>query len=380
MNRILLGTVALLCGLCASVAWAAGEEDWDTSRVRLLGHDWERLYKPGRKKAEFGERFMHRGTVHGDQMIISGGYNMHDMYLGDVWASEDGTDWKCLTEKAPWSERFAHGLVSLDGTLYLMGGFDGELRNDVWKSADGADWELVTESAGWSPRSHFQALVHNGAIFVMGGKGMPERYADVWTSTDGAEWELLNANAWPARSHFGAVSHNGEIVILGGGYYSFQLNYHFYHRDTWSSPDGKEWTLLNSNLPMRRRVLMEMVSVGPYIYAIGGDDKPWYTYMRRDAWVSPDGVDWMKLREKGNLGQRSRLDWETRIDHVLLAKDDAIYLIGGHSTYSGTFQVSDRFGYWTTANVWKTTGVHHPNFVPEYGPEDEKDEEIETSD
>src|SRR5690606_40652758 len=70
---------------------------------------------------------------------------------------------------------------------------------------------------------------------------------------------------------------------------------------------------LNSNLPMRRRVLMEMVSVGPYIYAIGGDDKPWYTYMRRDAWVSPDGVDWMKLREKGNLGQRSRLDWETQI-------------------------------------------------------------------
>jgi len=353
------GTRFLAVALMAGVSLLPAQED----RIRLMGHDWEKVVEP----AAFGERYIHRGTLFNDRMFISGGFNDKDMFLGDVWSSADGKDWRPDVQTAPWSARFAHGMVALDDAMYLMGGYDGELLSDVWKSVDGADWELVTDSAPWSPRSDFQVLAHDGAIFLLGGKGRAKRHADVWKTTDGAEWELLTESAWPARSHFGAVSHNGEIVILGGAFFDFEDNHHYYHRDTWSSADGRDWTLLNKNLPQSRRCLVELVSVGPYIYAIGGDDRHQYTSMRRDAWVSPDGVDWMKLRRQGNLAQRRRLEYDLRANHVLLAKDDAIYIIGGHETWSGSFVSTHRFGHWTTANVWKSTGEHHPNFVPEYG-------------
>jgi hypothetical protein len=251
-----------------------------------------------------------------------------------------------------------------------MGGYDGDILNDVWKSSDGAQWELVTDAAPWSPRSDFQVITHEGAIFVMGGRGRAVRHADVWRTTDGLNWELLTGDAWPARSHFGAVSHKGNLVVMGGGYFDFEVADHFYHRDTWSSPDGREWTLMNSNGPQRRRILMEMVSVGDYIYAIGGDDKPQITSIRRDAWVSRDGADWMKLRRMGDYGVDKRLEYETRINHVLLVKDEAIFIIGGHHNFFGASFTVDRYGEWRTDNVWKSTGAPPPEFIPEYPPDD----------
>ncbi len=208
----------------------------------------------------------------------------------------------------------------------------------------------------------------------MGGRGKHERHADVWKSTDGMKWELMATEAWPERSHFGAVSHKGRIVILGGLTFDYQKNWYLYHCDTWSSADGREWTLLNDNGSFRQRALMEMVSVGDYIYAIGGDDKPWYPLMRRDAWVSPDGADWMKLRRSGNHGVDKRLEYTLRINHVLLAKDNAIYIIGGHQYWAGQFNAVDPYGNWRVDNVWKTTGEAPPQFVPEYAPKDNDDE------
>jgi hypothetical protein len=369
-STTLLRLTVLCAGLLVSAPSSFAQEE---EKMRLLGFDWDLVTAA----PAFGDRFQHRGTVMGDRMFISGGYSIYteEMFLSDVWSSTDGAEWRCDAEDAPWSGRISHGLVALGDTLYIMGGYNGTFLSDVWKSTDGATWELVTDAAPWEPRCDFQALVHDGAIFVMGGRSPAQRHADVWSTTDGLTWTLVSDNAWPARSHFGAVSHEGSLVILGGAYFDYDLNHHFYHRDTWSSVDGREWTLLNSNIPMRRRILMEMVSVGPYIYAIGGDDKPWFAFMRRDAWVSPDGVDWMKLRQKGNIGQSKRLDYELRINHVLLAKDDAIYIIGGHQAWSGTFNTRDRFGRNSVSNVWKSTGEHHPEFVIEYGPEDEEEGE-----
>ena len=48
--------------------------------------------------------------------------------------------------------RFAHTSVVLsDGSVLVMGGYDGGWKNDVWKTVDGgASWILVTSSAGWT--------------------------------------------------------------------------------------------------------------------------------------------------------------------------------------------------------------------------------------
>ena len=42
-------------------------------------------------------------------------------------------------------------MVLSDGSVLVMGGFDGAFKNDVWKTVDGgASWILVTSSAGWT--------------------------------------------------------------------------------------------------------------------------------------------------------------------------------------------------------------------------------------
>ena len=42
-------------------------------------------------------------------------------------------------------------MVLSDGSVLVMGGYDGIRRNDVWKTVDGgASWTLVTSSAGWT--------------------------------------------------------------------------------------------------------------------------------------------------------------------------------------------------------------------------------------
>ena len=42
-------------------------------------------------------------------------------------------------------------MVLSDGSVLVMGGGDGSVKNDVWKTVDGgANWIVVTSSAGWT--------------------------------------------------------------------------------------------------------------------------------------------------------------------------------------------------------------------------------------
>ncbi len=329
--------------------------------IRLLGHDWERIAT----EVRFGERYIHRGAVLNDLLFISGGFNDQVGFMADVWSSSDGARWRLKTGTPPWSARFAHAMVAHDGFLYLMGGYDGTLLNDVWRSPNGADWELLTDSAPWGPRSDFQAIVHDGAIHVMGGRGKGRRHSDVWRSHDGIEWTLLNENAWPPRSHFAAASHRGRLIIATGVDFDFSAGSHLYRRDVWASDDGREWTQLNDNVQMRGRALMQMISVGPTLFAMGGDDISKVAAMRRDTWISSDGTDWWRLVGTDKYGQSPYIEYELRINHVLLAKDNALYVIGGHQYDAGRFRGTGRYpGMWRNDNVWKSTGEHVVSDVP----------------
>ena len=50
-----------------------------------------------------------------------------DTYYRDVWVSNDlGASWQRSTNTASWTARRAMGVVSIGGTIILMGGYDGE--------------------------------------------------------------------------------------------------------------------------------------------------------------------------------------------------------------------------------------------------------------
>ena len=67
----------------------------------------------------------------------SGGHDGR-MQLRDAWASCDGgKTWTQVCQAAQWEGRQGHACVTLDGHVYLMGGFGGATRfNDLWRSTD----------------------------------------------------------------------------------------------------------------------------------------------------------------------------------------------------------------------------------------------------
>lgn len=172
----------------------------------------------------FVARYYHTMNVLADgSIVIIGGYSDTEERMNDVWRSADGgLTWTQVTAGAEWSGRDSHTSVALpDGSLVLMGGFDGDYLDDVWRSEDrGANWELVNASPGWAARRIASAVVlPDGSIILTGGYDDTSRMSDVWRSTDrGETWTLASGNpGWPKRDgHAMVVLPDASIVLLAG--------------------------------------------------------------------------------------------------------------------------------------------------------------------
>jgi len=113
-----------------------------------------------------------------------------------------GEEWELVTPSAHWRGRGGHQVVSHIGSLYLMGGRGGNIRdasdnplfNDVWISQNnGQMWSKVTSEAQWSPREHFFAasLPNSSGVnimYVVFGASDSGTLQDVWESYSGGEW------------------------------------------------------------------------------------------------------------------------------------------------------------------------------------------------
>jgi outer membrane protein assembly factor BamB len=105
-------------------------------------------------------------------IVLMGGYEAGSGYVNDTWRSMDnGATWTQMTATAGWSARGYHTSAAMpDGSIVLMGGYDGIKKNDTWRSTDnGATWTQLP-NAGWSARStHSSVAMPDGSIVLMGG-------------------------------------------------------------------------------------------------------------------------------------------------------------------------------------------------------------------
>ena len=242
-------------------------------------------------------------------------------YENDVWSSADGKSWSLATDNAAWSKRADSELVSHNGKIYVLGGYDfsnpindvwssenginwtletanagwlpdvyqaathnGRIyalinyENDVWSSADGKSWSLETDNAAWSERADSELVSHNGKIYVLGGYEGGNDKNDVWSSENGINWTLETANAGWLPDVYRAATHNGRIYAL--------INY---ENDVWSSADGKSWSLETDNAAWSKRADSELVSHNGKIYVLGGYD---FSNPINDVWSSENGINW----------------------------------------------------------------------------------------
>ena len=242
-------------------------------------------------------------------------------YFGD----EDYTaPWTQQTAGAGWSTRWGHSSVAMpEGSIVLMGGYDGGDKNDVWRSTDnGLTWTQQTAGAGWSTRwGHSSVVMPDSSIVLMGGYGGGDYKNDVWRSTDnGASWILQTAGAgWTGRVRHSSVAlPDGSIVLTGG-----DVSRDIFINDTWRSTDnGATWTRMNASAGWTARsqhssVVMpdgSIVLMGGYI---GAGNK-------NDVWRSTDnGAMWTKVNASAA--------WTARRYHSSVAMlDGSIVLMGGY--------------------------------------------------
>jgi hypothetical protein len=97
-------------------------------------------------------------------------------FFSDVWSSEDGRSWRCVTPRAGWEARQYHDVAVFDDRLWVLEGWNQSNRNDVWYSSDGAAWHEL-EGTPWRERHAASVFVHDGALWMVAGNNME---SDVW--------------------------------------------------------------------------------------------------------------------------------------------------------------------------------------------------------
>ena len=274
----------------ASVIWS------DVWRSRDLGRSWQKLVEtdaPGHWPA----RAYFQAVTKGASMYVLGGQNFTLVpnpgcaflppgvpcdppvipasdFFNDVWRSENGRDWVCLTKNAGWHGRAGLSSVVFQGEIYVLGGsFNDDSSivggpptriyfNDVWKSHDGANWVPMTTNAPWAPRAGAAVVAKGGYIYLLGGEdgflcdtNRPDRcppyFNDVWRTRDGANWELVTAAAdWSPRPGHQAVVLANNIYLFGGFGLSSDPTDPFKPAnpmDVWVSRDGANWQLVSTS-------------------------------------------------------------------------------------------------------------------------------------
>ena len=225
-------------------------------------------------------RYQHTSVALPDgSIVLMGGENFRlSVRFNDVWRSTDqGATWTRMTAAAPWTARDRHASVALpDGSIVLMGGYDGNRRNDVWRSTDqGAAWTQMTASAPWTARSsHTSVALPDGSIILMGGyywDGSSNRLNDVWRSTDqGATWTQITAAAgWTARyDHSTVALPDGSIVLMAGVYNLFDV-----------------WRLETASSSEQHPVHI-YTEMGTYSVALQAYNADGFSSIRRDAYIT----------------------------------------------------------------------------------------------
>jgi hypothetical protein len=315
----------------------------DVWRSTDLGATWDQMTAA----ALWTARWEHTSVALQDgSIVLMGGWNGFSM--NDVWRSDDnGATWTQMTAAAEWTARDDHTSVALpDGSIVLMGGYDGSRRNDVWRSTDqGATWTQMTGAAPWAGRTdHSSVALPNGNIVLMGGYIGNDFLNDVWRSSDqGETWMRMTAAAeWAGRiDHTSVALPDGSIVLMGGNDGSPTPNNYNPRNDVWRSTDqGAVWTQMTAAAPWTGRWKHTSVALPDGSIVLMGGENFRLSTRFNDVWRSVDqGATWTQMT--------AAAPWTARSNHTSVAlPDGSIVLMGGYYRAETGIHLND---------VWRST-------------------------
>lgn len=248
-------------------------------------------------------------------------------------AQSDFPAWVRETPHAQWQARDSQGEVVFRDKLWILGGWFNSYEappRDVWSSEDGKQWTRVTGDAPWIHSDLPMTFAFKDKLWMMGGwyNGRLKGHSasnQIWSSSDGKNWQLENSNAsWSPRIASAVVEFKGRVWLLGG-----TENYYFGDRnslknDVWHSADGKTWELATADAGWPPRAYHQAAVLNGKMYVFGGGNYvPEYRAMN-DVWSSEDGVHWTK---EGNA------PWHERLWFSSVVYRDRIWVMGGWSNH-----------------------------------------------
>jgi hypothetical protein len=254
--------------------------------------------------------------------------------------------WELLNDNPGWKPRDGSGLLSFDGYLWLLGGWEApEMSSAVWRSKDGRSWEHVAD-APWPARHNAGWVVFDDRMWVIAG----DEKSDVWSSPDGITWTEENHDA-PFGSRYSpyVTAFKGKLWLMAGMSWQGRYPGAAAFNDVWSSEDGKTWTLELQNAPWAPRAMIHGSAVlGDRMFILGGGIKAGIGAERgtetiseyRDVWYTTDGVEWVRSVDWA--------PWAARTHFSVTSTGKYIYIT------DGSVRLQNQF----SNEVWRTENGH----------------------
>ncbi len=303
----------------------------------------------------------------------------------DIQAAEiPEYEWQPITMTAPWAARDGAGLLSYQGKLWLLGGWnpDPVLReffpmicnNEVWSSADGAKWSLIKPNtfkdrafdpaSDWEGRHTAGYAVYRDRMWIIGGDCNQKHYQnDVWNSIDGATWTYVNKGKdvpWAPRVLHYTVVHDDKLWVIGGqSMPAFAGGAEKFYCDAWTSTDGVEWQEITPREPCwsARGMIGGSAVMNGRIWILGGGTYDTPTTPQRkfhnDVWSSADGIEWTR--------HTAEAPWHPRQYHDVAVWDNQLWVMEGYHEKGG-----NRNDVWYSADGVKWTELPDTPWKPRH--------------
>lgn len=255
--------------------------------------------------------------------------------------------WIGVTETAAFAPRDGAGALTLQGKMFLLGGWNPRdkvnfpkiCNSEVWSSTDGLNWTEINEQAPWEGRHTAGWVVHQNKLWVVGGDCNQGHYQnDVWSSPDGVAWTKVCDNVpWGNRALQLVYAFKGKIWVMGGQTTSgFVPGFaEAFYNDIWSSTDGVTWTREVEHAPWAPRGMSSGQAIlYDRLWVLGGGtyDTP-ATPERKfynDVWSTADGINWVCHTDNA--------PWHPRQYHEIAAWDGKLWVLEGYHKDGGNRQ------------------------------------------
>ena len=185
----------------------------DVRRLNLknMSENWEEVAPMNRKRRWFG------AAMFEDRIIVGGGWSISKKHSSSTEAYSNTTnEWKMIASLK--QKRTGTKFVVCDGSLFALGGYDGENYLSSVERLDGIDKEWKESAPMNKARTRFTAVSCGGFIYAIGGKTNDDKDSDSSVEQYNPQtntWTYLSSMNEARREHCVCVFCE-KIFVIGG--------------------------------------------------------------------------------------------------------------------------------------------------------------------